>query len=454
MRHVLLHEGSPHTEGAGAKWREVKYGLWLTLRLNWLLHLQQHNATVSWLPNPAMMQNPHLNTHHQSMMGGLGITSAGPPVLAQSPPWLYDRIEQGEYDVLELIPGRNPIVPPSPTWQHRTGHTATSDRELEAQTLAAIGAATKPLALLVRDTHDPMHWHGSAGRWLHDAFISHRLRRAGRATGRAELQLPEGVPSGRFLISVHIRAFGLSSWDLPGSYFVSAVEAVFEATPLSCATAAILVIGPASAPATTSLASAFECVHQIARAVKENHEQPKLDRHAADDYGPVDDLSDARRGFVFRDLELLALSDVLIGSNSEFSRLAQSLTAPDTLVLCAPRRPLSDNFGLNHGLPCDETGVPNSIRTRLDALASDQVTSVETPRVPRLLADAWRRRAGGDLGAGPIWGRPRHGLVPFDFTQPVEEARWHNEEAPGTATGGGAHRGAAADGVTKTKQEL
>ena len=37
MQHVLFHEGSAHTEGVGAKWREVKYGLWLALRLRWLL---------------------------------------------------------------------------------------------------------------------------------------------------------------------------------------------------------------------------------------------------------------------------------------------------------------------------------------------------------------------------------------------------------------------------------
>ena len=37
MQHVLFHEGSAHTEGLGAKWREVKYGLWLTLRLQWLM---------------------------------------------------------------------------------------------------------------------------------------------------------------------------------------------------------------------------------------------------------------------------------------------------------------------------------------------------------------------------------------------------------------------------------
>ena len=35
MRHVLFHEGSPHSEGLGAKWREVKIGLHLALRLGW-----------------------------------------------------------------------------------------------------------------------------------------------------------------------------------------------------------------------------------------------------------------------------------------------------------------------------------------------------------------------------------------------------------------------------------
>ena len=41
---ILFHEGSPHSEGLGAKWREVKIGLHLTLRLGWLLSSRQRNA--------------------------------------------------------------------------------------------------------------------------------------------------------------------------------------------------------------------------------------------------------------------------------------------------------------------------------------------------------------------------------------------------------------------------
>ena len=115
---------------------------------------------------------------------------------------------------------------------------------------------------------------------------------------------------------------------------------------------------------------------------------------------------------------------MLIGSNSEFSRLAQSLSSPDTLILCAPRRPLSDNYGLNRGLACDDTGVPLSILTRLDPelLPSNQVTHVDVPRVGEAVAVAWQKRV--QTGPGPIWMRPKHGLAPVDFAQPVEEARW------------------------------
>ena len=308
--HVLFHDGSAHTEGIGAKWREVKYAVWLALRVNWLLQSQslQNNATLAWLPNPAMMQNPHLD-EHRSMMGGLGILDAGAPVLRKPPAWLEEQVHSGALSVVELKLEQKkfPSLPGSFGRSARTGPTAASDRALERQMLDAITSATQPIAFMLRETQ-PMHWHGSAGRWLHDAFISHRLRRAQRATGHAALALPAGVAAGSYLISVHIRAFGIPAWDLPASYFVSAVQAVFDATPLSCANAAILVIGPVDAAPSVSLAAAFECTQLLARAVEEPRGPPTVDTRAGDDYGAADDDDDERRGFVNRDLDLISRS--------------------------------------------------------------------------------------------------------------------------------------------------
>ena len=307
--HVLFHDGSAHTEGIGAKWREVKYAVWLTLRVNWLLQSQslQNNATLAWLPNPAMMQNPHLK--HRSMMGGLGILDAGAPVLRKPPAWLEEQVHSGALSVVELKLEQKkfPPLPGGFGRSARTGPTAASDRALERQMLDAITSATQPIAFMLRETQ-PMHWHGSAGRWLHDAFISHRLRRAQRATGHAALALPAGVAAGSYLISVHIRAFGIPAWDLPASYFVSAVQAVFDATPLSCANAAILVIGPVDAAPSVSLAAAFECTQLLARAVEEPRGAPTVDPRAGDDYGAADDDDDERRGLVHRNLDLISRS--------------------------------------------------------------------------------------------------------------------------------------------------
>ena len=308
--HVLFHDGSAHTEGIGAKWREVKYAVWLTLRVNWLLQSQslQNNATLAWLPNPAMMQNAHLD-EHRSMMGGLGILDAGAPVLRKPPAWLEEQVHSGALSVVELRLDQKkfPPLPGGFGRSARTGPTAASDRALERQMLDAMATATQPIAFLLRETQ-PMHWHGSAGRWLHDAFISHRLRRAQRATGHAALALPAGVAAGRYLISVHIRAFGIPAWDLPASYFLSAVQAVFDATLLSCANATILVIGPVDAAPSVSLAAAFECTQLLARAVEEPRGAPTVDPRAGDDYGAADDDDDERRGLVHGNLDLISRS--------------------------------------------------------------------------------------------------------------------------------------------------
>ena len=106
MQHVVFHDGSAHTEGLGAKWREFKYGIWLALRLNWLLLADSdgHNSSVAWVPNPAMAQNPHIS--HRSMMGAIGIIGGGEPVLRRSPSWLLGAIRAGEY---QKAP---PLLPP------------------------------------------------------------------------------------------------------------------------------------------------------------------------------------------------------------------------------------------------------------------------------------------------------------------------------------------------------
>ena len=68
------------------------------------------------------------------------------------------------------------------------------------------------------------------------------------------------------------------------AYYVSAIQAAFDATPLSCKNAAILVMGPADSSAARSLQSAFDCVHSFDRKVPEEYGQPTMDEHAADDY--------------------------------------------------------------------------------------------------------------------------------------------------------------------------
>ena len=431
MRHILFHEGSPHSEGLGAKWREVKIGLHLTLRLGWLLSSRQRNdTTVAWLPNPAMMQNANLQTH-RSMMGALGILDAGAPVLKESPSWVRARLASGELVEVELD-GR-----------HELG-------ALEQQALEALANPTTPVALVLRHTSSPMHWHGAAGRWLHAAFISHRLHRAELATGRAALTLPEGVPSGKYLITVHIREFKVTHWNFPGEYYVSALRAVFAAggTPLSCGggdgsgsgTAVVIVVGAAESAAARAIGEAYGgCIHRVARRVYETNGAPSVDADAADDYdirAPAE--ADAARGAVFDDLQLLALSDVTLGSNSEFSRLAQSASARDTIVLCAPARAEDPRLAQDRRPPCDATGVAGSVLTRRDEpLPSAAVMRVDEERMAAAVAAAWRRRAdvAGGVAAGPIWERPRHGLVPFDFDSPVEPAsvehwRWRVGSPP------------------------
>ena len=110
---------------------------------------------------------------------------------------------------------------------------------------------------------------------------------------------------------------------------------------------------------------------------------------------------------------------VLITSNSEFSALAQSLYAPEALVLCPPRRPGPDN----RGLPCDQTCVPNSILTQPSkwgarAVASSALSGVDRAHVHAQLARLWPLR-----GASPLWSREDHGIRPFDYEAPVE-AGW------------------------------
>ena len=225
MQHVLFHDGSAHTEGLGAKWREFKYGIWLALRLNWLLLADRdgHTSSVAWVPNPAMAQNPHIS--HRSMMGAIGIIGGGEPVLRRSPSWLLGAIRAGEYQKAPpLLPPRSLLRPAASritsalrqvTIDLEEFGSADADRLtdqetasiLETEALAKIRSATRPLALFFTNTWEPLEWHGASGRWLHDAFVSHRLRRAVRATRHEELQLPPGVEKSRYLVSIHIREF-------------------------------------------------------------------------------------------------------------------------------------------------------------------------------------------------------------------------------------------------------
>lgn len=178
---------------------------------------------------------------------------------------------------------------------------------------------------------------------------------------------------------------------------------------------------------------------------------PDDDKTAGDDYSDEDDASDARlaadtwawgprsqpahdpphaprRGYVARDLELLALGDVFIGSNSEFSRLAQSISATDTIVLCAPPSalpPIRHGRGAHHitapaeqarrsiwshcltdrtrlptrrrrwrGASCLATGAGSQTRSLRERAAEIwKVRAVRLPFLSHCLSAASRRRA-------------------------------------------------------------
>ncbi|KAL1515549.1 hypothetical protein AB1Y20_002169 [Prymnesium parvum] len=289
--HVVFHDDHVWTEGGGAKWRFVKYGLWLTLRLRQLVGSED----VQWLPNPAQMQNPQMSRRRPSMMGALGIVqpTAPPPVLAnRSAAWLGERVRLGEYRRvnLELHP--------------------TENSGAERKALAAIADTSDPLplAFYAVGPSQPMHWHGSAGAWLHHCFFLHRKRRSRRAAGAnggaserggTLLELDRWLPRGAYLVGVHVRDFTAAAsaeWNLPASYYAGLVAAVFNATPLSCANTRIVVLGPPGNPAVEQLSQSFECATVEARLTIEIHSSPQEDPTAGDDYTPEDDDDDAVRG--------------------------------------------------------------------------------------------------------------------------------------------------------------
>lgn len=272
IHHVVFTDEAIWTEGMGAKWRFVKLGLWFALRLRQRLHggdagnVASQSATVAWLPNPAEMQNPHV-ADRMSMMGGLGILqpTAPPPALhGRSAQWLHACVDSGEFRRVNV------------TLQ---------------MTLAGAGAAEasvvdslrdwsnlppqqrQPLAFFVSSTKlQPMHWHGSAGAWLHAAFFTHRKARARRAASETAWPALPGLvtTSERFVIAVHLRQFRESTWNLPPSYFVSAIKAVFTFTPLRCANTAILIVGQEDAPAARTILDTFpECSVSMGTSVEE-----------------------------------------------------------------------------------------------------------------------------------------------------------------------------------------
>jgi hypothetical protein len=311
--HIVFHDDHIWTEGMGAKWRFVKYALWLTLRL------RQQRSDIAWLPNPAQMQNPQ--AHVPSMMGGLGMLqpTAPPPALAdRSASWLRECVRLGGIRRVDL------------QLQTKVEPLELVLRAAEAKALATMReAGGQRVAFFLSGPHAPMHWHGSAGAWLHDCFFRHRLARSLRAAARGVLAegacsdagdagAPQtGVARPRlypdvlmaeaksdFLVSIHVRHFESDAWNLPPVYYESALRAVFAATPLNCSNTRIFAVGPSSSPVMRHIPSVFSCARVLARDVIEIQDEPNMDPDAEDDYDPADDVDDARRGYVFADLEV------------------------------------------------------------------------------------------------------------------------------------------------------
>lgn len=423
VQHIIFQTDHLYTEGAGAKWRWAKIGLWLAMRMNQLLRDAgaSCNASVAWLPNPAQMQNPQAII--PSMMGGLGIlqASAPPPALTgRSQQWLLDSVAAGAYLRVDE------------EFFRPNGGSDADEREMLDTILQA---GSTPLAFFMTGPKEPMHFHGRTAAWLHTAFYTHRVaraqRRAARAglpASRAKLELPPGVPAGKYVVSVHIRSFEYDWWNLSGDYFVACIRAVFASTPLSCENSVVLVIGRTDTDAASFIKDEFECAVLISRDVFEDDGDIIEDPNAIDDYNITDDESDARRGYIFKDLELMGLSDFLITSVSEFSFMAQALTSPDTIVLCAPRRPHIHPYKDEHP-PCDQTGKGNSVLTipgswGEKAVKLNLLKELDQEHVSTSVRHLWQRRmdAGPD-GATPVLARERQGIAGFDEFAPVE-AYW------------------------------
>lgn len=423
MQHIIFPDDAYWLEGLGAKWGYVKVSLWLTLRLNQLIKvgaMPSSTASFVWLPNPAQLQNPH--SPKQSMLGGLGLSqpSVLPPVHSEwTPKWLEERLAAGEYRRINFNLGL-----------HATNRSA----EFEQFALAEIrGAGNVPLAFFLEGPPNPMYWHGRTGAWLHSTFYAHRLARAKRSGRHSDmepsrLRLPEGVNVGQYLVSVHVRYFfDAPGYSLPAAYFIAAIRVVFAYTPLNCNNAVVLIFGRSDDVVVQEIKNAVKCSHLVVHSTYEVNDGVPGQEHVEDDYGAADDLDDAQRGYVFRDLELLGLSDVLIGSQSEFSTLAQGLSAPDTITLCPPVRKDYHNGPL---IPCDQTGVRFSILTHPQkwgptAVSSSELVDVDQAHVGEQLQQFWMQRNRSE-GDGPIWSRANHGIVHFDFDIEVE-ASWRSQ---------------------------
>eukprot|EP00592_Proboscia_alata_P004172 CAMPEP_0194369566 /NCGR_PEP_ID=MMETSP0174-20130528/17883_1 /TAXON_ID=216777 /ORGANISM="Proboscia alata, Strain PI-D3" /LENGTH=387 /DNA_ID=CAMNT_0039146589 /DNA_START=365 /DNA_END=1528 /DNA_ORIENTATION=+ len=373
-----------------------------------------------------MMQNPHQPNGVHSMMGGLGLVgehSSNHLLCNFTVAEFRQSVANGAYQRwdLELTLGRN------------------RDDDSIVRSLEAKG----PLAIFLTGPDvTPMHWHGSAGAWMHDLFYTHRLARIQRQrsfqpTPAIKLPRPTGTKEGNFLLSVHVRSYQVKEWNLPASYYASAIQSIFDSlVSVTCENSDIVVVGDRTSDVLPELQRRFRrCGGGVLLEARNIHEpmgEPRMDPHARDDYDPQlderpDPLTEERRNYIYRDLEILGLSDFLILSNSEFSTMAQSLSHPATIILCPPRRPGK----WNRGLPCDRVGTPHSLLTnpgRGDlAVPSHRLQRVDGEYLKEWLPIVWERvlegkKGGNGNGNTPLWDLPNHGIVKFDYGRVIEES--------------------------------
>ncbi len=424
------------SEGAGAKLRWVKWGLWLTLRLNQLIQQQQHpNIVVKWLPNPAQMQNDHL-VSSSSMMKGLGIWQSNnndnqimPPLFSpnnntiSAKEWMESKIKMEEFKRLDI----NLTDQNNYTEQYLLKHIHDYyfvDRSMKDQ-------EKKPLAIIIKGPNTPMHYHGSVARWFHNAFYTHRPQYQSTKL----IPRPAHTKKGRYLISIHRRQFEMDDWNLPISYYRSALKEILlspsDIIPMNCTNTDILIFG--------YVTQSFDFLEHMKNELpkecsisihqtngKENDQEPSFDPYAKEDlYTHTSEYNE-----LFSNLEIMGLSDVMIGSNSEFSAMVQCIKSPmGSITLCPPRRPGNDNIGL----PCTSNGSPYSILTNPEywgnsnAIPTNQIDSINTTHVHEQLERLWRQRISNNIDT-PIWDSSNQGIIPFDWEQTIE-TNWPNATA-------------------------